>query len=157
MEANQPKEYESPTTPGLKIAFNHFIVELICLNMDTKLGPRFWSGRNKKYWGPKYAREISKGLGNLLSKMDDFDLDDPIVRIGLIRAVQLTRVQTLLNKKNINRVGKRFHVEYKKLRQSHAASSSKPKPTIDTAANAKFVDPPQQSILRKIREIESSG
>ncbi len=46
----QPKSdkhpYASPTTPGLHIAFRDFIIELVCLNVNPKIGPRFWSDKN---------------------------------------------------------------------------------------------------------------
>lgn len=156
MRDKQPKEYDSPTTPGLKVSFNDFIVELVCLNMDARLCPRFWCGNNKKYWGPKYGREISRGISNLLEIMKDFNLNDQITRIGLIRSVQQTRIQTLLNKKNVARIFKRFKMEIKKLNESRTNTTGIPNPVIDEKANSTFVDPPQKSVLGKIRSIEAN-
>jgi len=157
--AKGPKEYSSPTTPGLQISFHDLIVEMVCLNMEPKLGPRFWSGRNKQYWGPKYAREISRGITRMVDFFGDIDLDTQLHRVALIKSVELSGVKTLLNEKSLNKLQRRFYVEKKKMGAMVAQNKGESKDTkiVDNKINSTFVDPPQRSRLGKIREIESGG
>lgn len=91
--------YPSPTTPGLTIDFKNLVVELVCLNMDAKLSARFWLDR--KYWAPKYAREV-RGFSMLIRLHDD--IEDPVFQRATIDALKESRVQTLLNERNLSRL-----------------------------------------------------
>ncbi len=146
----------SPTTPGLNITFNDLVVETICLNMEPKLGPKFWS-QSSKYWGPKYVREISKGIQRFRKLFGDYDLDNPTIRIAIIRAVTNVKAQSLLIEKTRSRIFKRFLYENTKLLRDHKVFKKEKDIPIDQNKNSRFIDLPQKTPLGKIREIEKHG
>lgn len=86
------KPYESPTTPGLMVTFRNYLVELVCLNVQRNLGPRFW--KDKRRWQPKYTKE-SVALARLLRNLDEYD---PIVQRAMISVVDQCRQQTFMVK-----------------------------------------------------------
>lgn len=150
------KDCISPTTPGLNITFNNLIVETICLNMEPKLGPKFWS-QSPKYWGPKYVREISRGIQIFRKLFGNYDLDNPTIRIAIIRAITNTKSQSLLVKKTRLRIFERFLYENTKLLKDHETFKKQEDTPIDQNKNSRFVDLPQTTPLGKIREIEKYG
>ncbi len=87
--------------------FECFIVETVCLNMDSKLKPYFWrvSGSNK-YWKNKFQREMSIGIKRLKQQIDPFPVGN---KEGLlIQAIRHTDIKTLLGQKNVDRVCRRY-------------------------------------------------
>jgi len=151
---HQPKSdkhpYASPTTPGLYIAFRDFIIELVCLNVNQKIGPRFWS--DKKYWGPKYGREI-RGLSNLGRELD---LGNTLVRIALIKVIKTNYIKALISKKTVARVVRLTHKCHQELISQRESLSKKKQPaTIDSKKNATFVDTGRKNVLAKIRDAEN--
>jgi hypothetical protein len=149
------REYKSPTTPGLHINFANYIVELVCLNMDNKLSPRFWSGSD--YWKKKYAREISVGVKRLKQDLASLDFEENIVKAAVVKAIEKTRIKSLLVEKTRNKFVRRFYVEHKHILKQRSLPVKNVDHKIDEKSNSKFVDPPQKTSLRKIREIETNG
>ena len=94
-----PKDFQSPTTPGLMVTFENYLIELICLNMDNKLEPRFW--RDEKYWKKKYGREV-RGVFNLKCKFES--VEDPILRLSIISIIKKMRIKSLCAHKTVDRV-----------------------------------------------------
>lgn len=151
---HQPKSekhpYASPTTPGLYVAFRDFIIELVCLNVNPKIGPRFWSDR--KYWGPKYGREI-RGVSNLGKELD---FDNTLVQVALIKVVKTNYIKALFSKKTVTRVVRLTHKCHKELIQQRESLAKKEQPTaIDSKKNSTFVDTGKKNILAKIRDTEN--
>ena len=99
--------HKSRTTPGLDMKFESFIVEAVCLNMDSKLKPYFWRvSSGDKYWKNKFQREISVGVKRLKQHIDPFPVGNQ--ESLLIRAIQHTDIKTLLGQKNVDRVCRRY-------------------------------------------------
>jgi len=144
-------KYKSPTTPGLEIAFNHYLIELVCLNMNPKLGPRFWLDVEPYDWGSKYRREI-KGAHNLLKKIDT--PKDPMVCNAIIEIIQQYKIKSLLAKKTIEKIikltAKRLAVNKQKIIQNQP-------PRISVENNKKFIDTGPKTDLGKLRELEKHG
>lgn len=144
-------KYKSPTTSDLEIEFNHYIIELICLNMNPKLGPRFWSDSEPYDWGSKYRREI-RGVHNLFQKLDN--IDDPLLRNAIIEIIQQYKIKSLLAKKTVARVVKlvsaRFNTHKRKIKENQ------PPPTT-IKENKQFTDTGKGSALGKLRELEKHG
>ena len=90
--------------------FESFIVETVCLNMDSKLKPYFWRvSSGNKYWKNKFQREISVGIKRLKQQIKPFPVGN---QEGLlIRAIQHTDIKTLLGQKNVDRVCRRYAKE----------------------------------------------
>lgn len=151
---HQPKSdkhpYASPTTPGLYITFRDFIIELVCLNVNSKIGPRFWS--DKKYWGPKYGREI-RGLSNLGRELD---LGDTLVKVALIKVIKNNYIKALVSTKTVTRVVRLTNKCYRELIDQRESLSKKKQPVIiDSKKNATFVDTGKKNVLAKIRDAEN--
>ena len=151
---HQPKSdkhpYASPTTPGLDVTFRDFIIEMVCLNVNPKIGPRFWS--DKKYWGPKYGREI-RGMSNLGR---DLDLGDTLVQVALIKVIKTNYIKALISKKTVARVVRMTHkCQQELLKQRESFSKKKQTTTIDSKTNATFVDTGRKNVLAKIRDAEN--
>ena len=99
--------HESKTTPGLDMKFESFIVETVCLNMNSRLQPYFWrSISGNKYWKNKFQREISIGIKRLKQQIEPFPVGNQ--ESLLIRAIQYTDIKTLLGQKNVDRVCRRY-------------------------------------------------
>lgn len=151
---HQPKSdkhpYASPTTPGLYVAFRDFIIELVCLNVNPKIGPRFWSDR--KYWGPKYGREI-RGMFNLSGELD---LENTLVQVALIKVIKTNYIKALVSKKTVVRVVRLTHKCHRELLDQRESLSKKKQPAIiDSKKNATFVDTGKRNVLAKIRDAEN--
>ncbi len=87
--------------------FESFIVEAVCLNMDSKLKPYFWRVSNgNKYWKNKFQREISVGIKRLKQHIIPFPTGNQ-ERL-LIQAIRYTDIKTLLDQKNVDRVCRRY-------------------------------------------------
>lgn len=141
-------KYKSPTTPGLEIEFNHYLIELICLNMNHKLGPRFWSNSGVYDWGSKYRREI-KGVNNLLQNFE-FP-DDQLLRGAIIEVIQQHRIKSLLAKKTIARAIKLIHKKIFATKQKIMANQ--PVQT-EAANNIQFTNTESKTGLGKLRDLE---
>lgn len=151
---HQPKSdkhpYASPTTPGLYIALRHYLIELVCLNTNQKIGPRFWS--DPKYWGPKYRREM-RGVANLGKELD---LTDTLTQTAVIQIIKGYNIKALVAKKTLNRVVKLTRQRTKDLAEQRQSLARKEQPIeIDSKRNATFVDTGEKNTLTKIRQAEN--
>ena len=149
-----PDNYPSPTTPGLQIDFKNLVVELVCLNMQPKLGARFWVDR--AYWRPKYGREI-RGFQKCAKLREN--LDDPVMQRAVIEAIKETRCMTLLNERNLSRLDRcvdRKHAEMVEQRRRLAESAPVNIPAEEyMRRNTRLADVGGASRLKRILEIES--
>lgn len=145
---NKIIKYPSPTTPGLKVTFNNYVIELICLNTDKKLCPRFWKFANK-YWQAKYRREI-KGVHNLLKSFES--LEDPLLQRTIIYIVRKLDIRSMLAAKTVNRVTKAVKISYTQAlsNRKQMASDTKPHKSVNSA---EFVDVGNETRLAKIKAI----
>lgn len=152
---NQPQSekfpYASPTTPGLYVTFRAYIIELICLNINAKIGPRFWS--DQKYWGPKFRREV-KGVDNVLRELD---VVDAVTQTAFVQIIRDFNIKSLTQKTTARRVVKNIKQRKTDLNVQRAKLQEKlsqQEQEIDTKKNSTFVDTGDQGILAKIRKIE---
>jgi hypothetical protein len=142
--------YASPTTPGLYITFRAYIIELICLNVDKKIGPRFWS--DPKYWGPKFRREV-KGVDNVVKQLE---VSDILVQTSFVQIVKEHNIKSLTHKATTKRVVKNILQRKADLEKQRMELRAKPlQPEIDIKKNSIFIDTGQKSTLAKIRETEN--
>ncbi|MHC4453425.1 MAG: hypothetical protein ACYSWS_01855 [Planctomycetota bacterium] len=151
---HQPKSdkhpYASPTTPGLYVTFRDYVIELVCLNVNPKIGPRFWS--DKSYWGPKYGREI-RGVSNLGKELD---LTDVLTQTALIYTIKEYRIKALVAKKTVARVVRITRHRIEILQTQRKTLSQKPqREEIDSKKNSTFVDTGQKNVLARIRDVEN--
>lgn len=151
---HQPKSekhpFASPTTPGLYVALRDFIIELVCLNVNPKIGQRFWS--DPKYWGPKYRREI-RGVSNLGKKLD---LTDKIIQTALVQIIREYNIKALVAKKTVDRVVKLTNRRVEELRLRRETLVQKVQPIeIDSRKNSTFIDTKEKGVLSKVREVEN--
>lgn len=151
---HQPKSekypYASPTTPGLYVTFRAYIIELICLNVNKKIGPRFWS--DTKYWGPKFRREV-KGVANVLQQLG---VEDTITQTAFVQIVREHNIKSLTYKTTAKRVVKNVLGRKNKLEKQRRELRDKPQlQEIDAQKNSTFVDTGNKGILAKIREAEN--
>ena len=160
------KSFDSPTTPGLKIDFKNFIIELVCINCDKRLGPRFW--RSNEYWSSKYKREI-KGVHNLIRSFDaPIDKDtkvntvenSPFAQKILIQIIKNLNIKSLSAKKTIQKIignhKKIFSTEYDH-RLSMANEKAIDSEIINSKENARYVDSGSKNKLSILKDIENSG
>lgn len=151
---NQSKDdkhqYASPTTPGLYVTFRNYIIELVCLNTNPRISARFWS--DKKYWAPKYKREI-RGISNLNKSLDFTDI---ITRTALIQIIKEYNIKALVSKKTINKVIRLTNIRIGQLNEQRTTLAQKsPHKEIDQKKNATFVDTGEKNVLTKLREAEN--
>jgi hypothetical protein len=85
------KIYSSPTTPGLKVSFQSYIIERLCLNIFPRLEPYFW--RDKTRWGHKFIMEL-RGVNTALKAIADWHTDSS-KRAAIIRGIVQLRLTTL--------------------------------------------------------------
>ena len=154
---NEKHPYLSPTTPGLYITFRAYIIELICLNIDKKIGPRFWS--DKKYWGPKFRREV-KGVDNVLKQLFHFvskvETIDALTQTAFVQIIGEHNIKSLTYKNTVKRAVNSIRqrkVDLEKQRVEFRAKSSQKE--IDAKKNSTFIDTGEKGVLAKIRETES--
>lgn len=147
---DEKHQYASPTTPGLYVTFRDYIIELVCLNVDSKLGPRFWSEQG--YWAPKYRREI-RGVSNL-GKLLDFT--KMLTQTALVQIIKEYRIKALVAKKTVEKINKLTCRRIKDITAQRAVLSDKsPIVVIDSKKNSTFIDTGEKSTLAKIREAEN--
>jgi hypothetical protein len=156
------KIYKSPTTPGLDIDFRNYIIELVCLNLDKKLGPKFW--KSNTYWSSKYKREI-RGFSNLISSFnspvnEDIKvnlLEQPLAKKILIQIIKKMNIKSLSAKKTIDRIV----LNTKKIYMSEILERYNEKESeeikIDMNKNSKFIDVVKKNKRSSIRQIENNG
>jgi len=146
------KLFDSPTTPGLKIDFKNYLIELVCLNMDRKLSARFWKSNN--YWAKKYPREI-KGVSNL-GKLIDFN--DTLVQKLLIGIIKDSWIKSLSAKKTLSTIIKKLNILYEKEIEKRKISDEKIVMSIfSPEENARYVDGGNKNKLTLIKELENNG
>jgi len=92
------KFYMSPTTPGLKVNIINYLIELVCINCNKRIGPRFWT--TTQYWKDKYKREI-KGVYDLLKELKDID---SLKEQCLITCIKKFNVKCLNTKKTRKKI-----------------------------------------------------
>lgn len=151
---NQPQSdtfpYASPTTPGLYVTFRAYIIELLCLNVSNRLGPRFWS--DKKKWGPKFGREV-KGVDNVIKQLGS---EDTLFQTAFIQIVLSHNIKSLMYKTTVRRVVKNVLKRKVDLEQQRRDFQSKPATQkIDVKKNSTFVDTGKKGVLARIRETEN--
>lgn len=142
-------KYKSPTTPKLDVTFNNYLIELICLNMDRNLCPRFWKFGNK-YWQAKYGREI-KGVHNLLKNFES--LEDPLLQRTIIDAVRKLDIRSMLATKTVNRVAKAVKINYEQELNKRKQMALDTKPH-ESVSSSEFVDVGNETRLAKIKAIK---
>ncbi|KKN98961.1 hypothetical protein LCGC14_0142060 [marine sediment metagenome] len=141
--------FKSPTTPGLYVTFQAYIIELICLNVNSKIGPRFWS--DKKYWGPKFGREV-KGVSNVLKSVGN---KDPLTQTAFTQIIKEHNIKSLSYKTTVQKVTRCIVARKAELQKKRTELSAKPSvKEIDSKRNSTFVDTGKKGVLAKIREIE---
>lgn len=140
--------YASPTTPGLYITFRSYIIELICLNVNNKIGPRFWS--DPKYWGPKFRREV-KGVDNVLKSIGE----EAIIQTAFVEIIKQHNIKSLLYKTTAQKVIKSVIIRKADLIQQRNKFKTQPPTQIDERKNSTFVDTGKKGILDKIRKVEN--
>lgn len=150
----QPQSYKhpyaSPTTPGLYVAFRDYVIELVCLNTNPKIGPRFWSDQG--YWAPKYKREI-RGISNLGKELD---LTDVLTQTAAIQVIKEYRIKALVAIKTKDKIVRLVRRRISYLREQREILAKKqPQIPIDAKKNATFVDVGTKNTLAKIRESEN--
>lgn len=142
--------YASPTTPGLYVTFRAYVIELICLNVNKKIGPRFWS--DKKFWGPKFRREV-KGIDNVIQRLHPINT---VSQTALIQIIQEHNIKSLTYKTTVDKVVKSVQQRKTDLdKQRDKLRGKPPQPIIDTEKNSTFVDTKPKNTLAKIREVEN--
>lgn len=147
---DEKHSYLSPTTPGLYITFRAYIIELICLNVNQKIGPRFWS--DNKFWGPKFRREV-KGVHNVLEILET---EDPLTQTAFVQIIKQRNIKSLSYKTTVQKVVKYINIKKADLTKQRAELSEKlPTKKIDVKKNSTFVDTGRKNILSKIKETEN--
>jgi len=142
--------YASPTTPGLYVAFRDYVIELVCINVNRNIGPRFWS--DQSYWAPKYRREV-RGVSNIGKQLD---ITDTLTQTALIHIIKEYHIQALVSKKTVAKVIKLTNRRIADLKNQRVGLATKQlQPDIDQGKNSTFVDTGNNSVRAKIREVEN--
>jgi hypothetical protein len=153
------KSFDSPTTPGLRIDFPNYLIELVCLNCDRKLTSRFW--KSSIYWTNKYKREI-KGVHNLRNMLESFacllNFDNPLAQTVLIDIIKRTCIKSLSAKKTVTKIVGKLKVEYEKERQRRLLMAhARVLPSKNDEQNSRYLDDRSKNKLSILRELENSG
>jgi len=160
------KSFDSPTTPGLKIDFKNYLIELVCINCDKRIGPRFW--KNNIYWSSKYKREI-RGVYNLIKSFDAPITEDtkvnvvensPFAQKILIQVIKNLNIKSLSAKKTVQKIianhKKIFAKEYDH-RLSVANEKTINSEIVNGKENARYVDTGNKNKLSILKDIEENG
>ncbi len=140
----------SPTTPGLYITFRAYIIELVCLNVNKKIGLRFWS--DPKYWGPKFRRE-TKGVYNVARQLN---INDPLIQTALVQIIKEHNIKALVAKRTVEKVVRLTLRKIEFLKKQREILAQKQQPIeIDEHKNATFIDTGKESTIAKVRKAES--
>ena len=140
--------YESPTTPGLYITFRNLLIELVCLNTRSTIGPRFWN--NNPYWTKKYSRE-TRGVKKL---SEIFDFQQLLVRQALIQVIQTHNIKALVANKTIDYVVR--HTQHTiKILQNQRQNILDNAITTNQNQSTELIDIGDKSQLAKIKAIEN--
>lgn len=148
---HQPKSdkypFYSPTTSGLYIALRDYIIELVCLNVNPKIGPRFWS--DSSYWGPKYRREI-RGVSNLNKELD---LTNTLTQTALIQIIKEYNIKALVAKKTIVKIVRLTNRRIAQLKDQRKLLTGKQQQVkIDIKKNSTFIDTGRKSRFARVKE-----
>lgn len=139
----------SPTTPGLWITIRAYIIELMCLNINRRIGARFWS--DTKYWNSKFRRE-TKGVSNI-SKL--VNIDDILTQTALIQIIKEYNIKSLTSKSTVTKVVKNVEKRKIALEEQRAHLSERElQQEVDVKKNSTFIDVGKKGILARIRESE---
>lgn len=160
------KSFDSPTTPGLKIDFKNYLIELVCINCDKRISSRFW--KSNEYWSSKYKREI-KGVHNLIKSFDAPITEDtkvnvvensPFAQKILIQVIKNLNIKSLSAKKTIEKIIK----DYKKIFEkeyNHRLSTANEKTInseiVNGKENARYIDSGNKNKLSILKDIEENG
>lgn len=146
------KSFDSPTTPGLKIDFKNYLIELVCINCDKKLTLRFW--KSNVYWAKKYPREI-KGVSNL-SKLLNFE--DVLIQKLLIGIIKDSWIKSLSAKKTLNTIVKKLNIIYETEKQKRLIQESKVEINqFSDKENARYSGDGSKSKISILRDLEDNG
>ncbi len=154
-------QYESPTTPGLWVTFRAYLIELVCINTARySLGPRFW--QDKKYWGPKFARE-TRGVKNLLERYEDSSgsITAPM-RLCVINAIKNRYVKSLSSTKTLGRLHKWISQESDLLVKQRTELEKRVQEDVVCddkymEQNSAIVKPQASTKATRLREMERNG
>lgn len=147
------KPYQSPSTPGLAVAFKDFVVEMVCLNSRRDLTPRFWSVNG--YWRRRYATE-SRAFQRFAKGHDD--LDDPLTQRAIIDVVRERGLRTLLVKdRALQYLDRQIRDRRAEIVKGAEASAAKDVKVAEgyMERNAAITSEPQRSRVDRLRGIES--
>lgn len=152
------RSYESPTTNGLYITFEAYIIELICLNMDKKLQPKFWN--DEKYWNKKFRRE-TRGVKKLKTKLGFLvgGIDDAYMRQSIINVIRNKNIKSLCRDKTVEYVCSHSLNEYKKIleRIKNKIENQSKSIDIDKEKNSKFINFYKGNKLSRLQENDLHG
>ena len=152
--------YESPTTPGLWVTFRAYLIELVCINTARySLSPRFW--QDKKYWGPKFARE-TRGVKQLMDPYGDPENIGVLVQLCVIKAVKNNYVKSFSAKATLVRLRKWIDKESDLLvKQRSELEKNKPEDVVCDdeymEQNSSIIKPSVSTKITRLREIEKNG
>jgi len=114
--------FDSPTTPGLKIDFRNYVIELVCLNTRHHLPPRFWK---QPYWAKKYAREC-RGFAKFV-KLHEDQICNPAYQQAVIDAIRSINCKSLLIESTLEKLDKAIEKAYENLLEMVSTQSQQPK------------------------------
>lgn len=150
MSDTNKKIFDSPTTPGIKIDFRNYLVELICLNVNKNIGPRFW--RDKKYWSQKYVREI-KGVYNLSQSLGGFD--DQFISKAIIHVIKKHNIKSLLKKITIQKLAKYIPKLAAKIKKQYKTLAVSQETREIVGPNFSFRKSDSKGRLSKVKDAEN--
>lgn len=136
------KQYISPTTPNLKVDLRSFIIELVCLNCDNRLGEYFW---RSDPWKDKFRREIA-GFKRWSSKHADFNQNLNLQK-AMIYAIKVTKCKSMLSNFTRNKLSKICNNIYNQY--DHALQD------FNSSDNRHIVRIEPDNKISKIREIDN--
>lgn len=160
------KSFDSPTTPGLKIDFKNYLIELVCINCDKRISSRFW--KSNEYWSSKYKREI-KGVHNLIKSFDAPIAEDmkvnvvensPFAQKILIQVIKSLNIKSLSAKKTIQKIMTNYKKAYLKEynnRLSITKENTINSEIVNGKENARYIDGGKKNKLSILKDIEKNG
>jgi len=148
---------DSPTTPGMMVTPRNYCIELICLNVNRSLPPKFWL--DNKYWGPKFKREVG-GISRLGKKLanTDLDLGTPFNMTILASVIQAYCVKSLTANRTMDKVITWMKKKSASIQSQRSVIVSQAAPvSFDITENMRIVDVGESTPLSKIKKITQNG
>jgi hypothetical protein len=150
------KDYDSPTTPGLRVTFQAYVVELVCLNMDRRLGAYFW---RKEPWKSKFGRECI-GFNKLVRLHEG--VDNSLLNRAVVYAIKTTQVKTMLSPAALKRIDKSLKSELQRITTERETLRATVAPEItDVAAymkaNTGVYVISGNSLVTRLKAVEDNG